>query len=85
MEKSRPQCPEAAAAAALEAGLMDEDESVAAAEPPLESGEPPADLVSLPVEIHAEILSYLDPMDVLNYAQVCRYDHHLVGVLRQCH
>ena len=72
MEKSRPppRCPEAAAAAALEAGLMDEEDELQAG-----LGEPPseANLTSLPVEIHALILSFLDPMDVLNYAQVCRW------------
>ena len=29
-------------------------------------------LNSLPVEIHAQILSYLDPIDCLSYGKVCR-------------
>ena len=31
-----------------------------------------ANLNSLPVEIHAQILSYLDPIDCLSYGKVCR-------------
>ena len=76
MEKLRPsssRCPEAAAAAALESGRMDEDELLpaAATAEPTDDDALPASLLTLPAEIHAHILSYLDLMDVLNYAQAC--------------
>ena len=57
-------------AAAADLAQMDDDDfalSTTSCSSELKHG-----LTSLPVEIHAQILSYLDPMDVLNYARVCR-------------
>ena len=56
--------------AAADSAQMDDDDfalSTTSCSSELKHG-----LTSLPVEIHAQILSYLDPMDVLNYARVCR-------------
>merc|ERR1712029_275694 len=60
--------PSAGAPAGADLGQMDDDDLTTQSC----SSNFKADLTSLPVEIHAQILTYLDPMDVLNYARVCR-------------
>jgi len=52
---------------------MEEDDSSSTFTNPADtSAVVTANLNSLPVEIHAQILSYLDPIDCLSYGKVCR-------------